>query len=295
MTEPAGSSIPTPVERRIEVAQGVFLNVEVRTGSRAAAPFVLVHGLASNARLWDGVAEYLNGLDHTVVTIDQRGHGRSDAPEAGYDLETAVADLLALIDVLELERPVLVGQSWGGTVVLELAWRHPEAVRGLAFVDGGVVDLAQSYPVWEDCLAKLTPPALDHLTPAELEKRIRTSVPHFTDRAIAAYLHCFRTRADGTIEPRLSRSHHLSILRSLLEHRPSTRWATLKTPTFLVLADAGDEARTANKRRAESAALAAGGKLRSIWFSPGHHDLHLEFPVRVGDLLATSVRDGFFA
>jgi pimeloyl-ACP methyl ester carboxylesterase len=295
VTEPAGSSIPTPIERRVEVAAGVHLHVEVRTGNRAAAPFVLVHGLASNARLWDGVAEYLNGLNHTVVTIDQRGHGRSDAPEAGYDLETAVADLLALIDALELERPVPVGQSWGGTVVLELAWRRPEKVRGIACVDGGVVDLAQSYPVWEDCLAKLTPPALDHLTLAELETRIRTSVPHFTDRAIAAYLHCFRTRSDGTIEPRLGRSHHLSILRSLWEHRPSTRWATLKTPTLLMLADAGDEARTANKRRAESAARAAGGKLRSIWFSPGHHDLHLEFPVRVGDLLATSVREGFFA
>jgi pimeloyl-ACP methyl ester carboxylesterase len=294
MTEPAGS-IPTPVERRIEVAPGVALYVEVRMGSRTEAPFVLVHGLASNARLWDGVAEYLNGLGHMVVAIDQRGHGRSDAPESGYDLETAVTDLLALIATLELERPVLVGQSWGATVVLELAWRHPESVRGIACVDGGVVDLAQSYPVWEDCLARLTPPALDHLTLAEMETRIRKGVPHFPDRAIAAYLHCFRARADGTIEPRLTRSRHLSILRSLWEHRPSTRWATLKTPTLLVLADAGDDARTANKRRAESAALAAGGKLRSIWFSPGHHDLHLEFPVQVGDLLAKGVREGFFA
>jgi pimeloyl-ACP methyl ester carboxylesterase len=295
MTEPTASPIPPPVERRIDVAPGVALHIEVRMGSRAAAPFVLVHGLASNARLWDGVAEYLHGLGHTAVAIDQRGHGRSDAPEAGYDLETAVADLRALIDTLELERPVLVGQSWGATVVLELAWRHPEEVRGITCVDGGVVDLAESYPVWEDCLAKLTPPALDHLTLAELETRIRKGVPHFTDRAIAAYLHCFRARPDGTIEPRLARGRHLSILRSLWEYRPSTRWATLKTPTILMLADSGDEARTANKRRAESVALAAGGKLRSVWFSPGHHDLHLEFPVRVGDLLAKAVREGFFA
>ena len=196
MTEPAGSAIPTPVERRIEVAPGVELHVEVRAGSRAAAPFVLVHGLASNARLWDGVAEYLNGLGHTVVAIDQRGHGRSDAPESGYDLETAVADLRGLIETLELERPVLVGQSWGATVVLELAWQHPESIRGIACVDGGVVDLAQAYPVWEDCLARLTPPTLDHLTAAELEARIRKGVPHFSDQAVAAYLHCFRTRAD---------------------------------------------------------------------------------------------------
>src|SRR5213594_3911050 len=295
MTEPGGTSAGKPIERRIVVAPGVELHVEVRIGDRSAAPFVLVHGLASNARLWDGVAEHLHAAGHTVVVIDQRGHGRSDAPEAGYDLETAVADLLALIGALELPRPVLAGQSWGGTVVLELAWRRPDAVRGVACVDGGVVDLAQSYPVWEDCLARLTPPALDHLTLAELESRIRKGVPHFTDRAVAAYLHCFRTRPDGTIEARLQRGRHLSILRSLWEHRPSTRWATLKTPTQLLLADSGDEARTATKRRAEAAALAAGGPLRSVWFSPGHHDLHLEFPSRVGDLLAGAVREGFFA
>jgi len=295
MTKPASSFAATPLERRIVVAPGVALHVEQRSGDPDAAPFVLVHGLASNARLWDGVAEHLHASGHTVIAIDQRGHGRSDAPETGYDLETAVADLLALIGALELPRPVLAGQSWGGNVVLELAWRRPEAVRGIACVDGGVIELAQSYPSWEDCLAKLTPPSLDHLTMAELEARIRKSVPHFTDRAITAYLNCFRTRPDGTIEARLTRARHLSILRSLWEHRPSTRWATLKTPAHLLLADAGDEARTATKRRAEASALAAGSKVRSTWFSPGHHDLHLEFPERVAGLLSGAVREGFFA
>jgi len=295
MTEPGGTSAGKPIERRIVVAPGVELHVEVRIGDRSAAPFVLVHGLASNARLWDGVAEHLHAAGHTVVVIDQRGHGLSDAPDAGYDLDTAVADVLTLIDTLELDRPVLAGQSWGGNVVLELGWRRPDAVRGIACVDGGVIELSQAFPSWEDCLAALTPPALDHLTLAELETRIRKSVPHFTDRAVQAYLHCFRTRPDGTIEARLQRSHHLSILRSLWEHRPSTRWATLKTPTLLLLADGGDASRTSRKRSAEAVALEAGGAIRSVWFSHGHHDLHLESPERVADLLMQALRDGFFA
>lgn len=295
MTEPAGSSAVKPVERRIVVAPGVELHVELRTGHPSATPFVLVHGLASNARLWDDVAEHLHAAGHTVVVIDQRGHGRSDAPDTGYDLDTAVADLLTLIGVLELDRPILAGQSWGGNVVLELGWRRPDAVRGIACVDGGVIELSQSYPSWDDCLAALTPPALDHLTLAELETRIRKSVPHFPDRAVAAYLHCFRARADGTVEARLQRDRHLSILRSLWEHRPSTRWGTLKTPTLLLLADSGDAKRTSGKRRAEAVALASGGTIRSVWFSPGHHDLHLEFPERVADLLIQAIREGFFA
>ena len=294
MTEPARSSTATVVERRIVVSPGVELHVEARVANRSAVPFVLVHGLASNARLWDGVAEHLHAVGHTVVVIDQRGHGRSDAPDLGYDLDTAVADLLALIKALELDRPVLAGQSWGGNVVLELGWRRPETVRGIACVDGGVTELSQAYPTWEDCLAALTPPALDHLTLAGLETRIRKSVPHFTDRAVAAYLQCFRTRPDGTIEARLSLRHHLSILRSLWEHRPSTRWASLKTPTMLLLADSGDGSRTSRKRSAEAVALAAGGAIRSVWFSPGHHDLHLESPERVADVFLQALRDGFF-
>jgi pimeloyl-ACP methyl ester carboxylesterase len=294
MTKPAGAEAKA-IERRIVVAPGVELHVEVQVGDRAAAPFVLVHGLASNARLWDGVAAHLHAVGHTVVVIDQRGHGLSDAPDSGYDLDTAVADLLALIGTLELDRPVLAGQSWGGNVVLELGWRRPDAVRGIACVDGGVIELSQAYPTWEECLAALTPPALDHLTLAELETRIRKSVPHFTDRAVAAYLHCFRVRPDGTIEARLSRGHHLSILRSLWEHRPSTRWATLKTPTMLLLADSGDGTRTSRKRSAEAVALAAGGAIRSVWFAPGHHDLHLESPERVAEVFLQALRDGLFA
>jgi pimeloyl-ACP methyl ester carboxylesterase len=295
MSPSPSSPAQGPVERRVEVAPGVGLHVEERIGRPDAAPFVLVHGLASNMRLWDGVAERLHSLGHTVYAIDQRGHGRADAPPAGYDLETAVADLRSLIKVLGLERPVLAGQSWGGNVVLELGWRHPDVVRGIACVDGGVIELADWFPTWEDCLTAMTPPRLDHLTLAQLEARMKAQLPHFSERAIRAYLHCFRERSDGTIEPRLQRDRHLQIVRSLWENRPSVRWPTLKTPTLLLLADSGDSKRTEAKRRAENAALAKAARVQSVWFSPGHHDLHLEFPERVADILDTSVRDGFFA
>jgi len=46
-------------------------------------PFVLVHGLASNARLWDGVARRLAGAGHSSAAVDLRGHGRSDKPDTG--------------------------------------------------------------------------------------------------------------------------------------------------------------------------------------------------------------------
>jgi pimeloyl-ACP methyl ester carboxylesterase len=284
-----------PAELRIEVAPDIALHVERRDGNAAAAPFVLIHGLASNLRLWDGVAEHLQAHGHTVIALDQRGHGRSDAPESGYDMDTIIADVRAVIEALGLSRPVLVGQSWGGNVVLEYGWRHPGAVRGITCVDGGVIELAEWFPSWDACLAALTPPRLDHLTLAELEARMRATSPDLPDRAIAAALHCFQVRADGRIESRLARHRHVQILRSLWEHRPSTRFPTLRPPTILVLADTGDAARTAAKRRAETRARTAAPRLRSHWFSPAHHDVHAQFPDRVADLLAGAAREGFFA
>ena len=74
---------------RIPVAEGIELAVDMWPeaasvdGQSAAervgepVPFLLVHGLASNARMWDGVAQRLADAGHPVATVDLRGHGRS--------------------------------------------------------------------------------------------------------------------------------------------------------------------------------------------------------------------------
>ena len=123
---------------RITVAPGVELAADRWTpspagraaGDEPGATFLLVHGLASNARMWDGVAEALVAMGHPVVTVDLRGHGRSSKPDDGYDVPRVADDLATLIARLDLDRPIAAGQSWGGNVVLELAARHPAAVRG---------------------------------------------------------------------------------------------------------------------------------------------------------------------
>jgi len=147
--------------RSIEVAPGVSLHVAVRAPApvggddldspgAARVPFLLVHGLASNSRLWDGVARVLVGLGHPVAAVDLRGHGRSDAPEDGYDIPTVATDLITVIDVLGWSRPVAVGQSWGGNVVIELAAAHPDVLGAVAAVDGGIIELADRFATWED-------------------------------------------------------------------------------------------------------------------------------------------------
>ena len=149
--------VPGGREDWIELASGVELHVVDWTdGSRrdpALAPFVLVHGLASNARLWDGVGRRLAAAGHRVVAVDQRGHGRSSKPDDGYDMATVADDLHLLIGALGIRRPVVAGQSWGGNVVLELAFRHPDDIAAIVCVDGGFIDLRQRFPEWDDAAA----------------------------------------------------------------------------------------------------------------------------------------------
>jgi len=127
----------------------------------AQPPFVLVHGLSSNAHTWDGVARRLAEAGHRVVAVDQRGHGLSDKPDGDYDFDTVTDDLALLIDALGLDQPIVVGQSWGGNVMLALGARYPKLARGLGFIDGGTIDLqARPDGEWEQIKERLRPPKL---------------------------------------------------------------------------------------------------------------------------------------
>src|SRR5215208_7854607 len=127
-------------------APGVHLKVRRSVGHQSVGPqpgrpFVLVHGLSSNARLWDAVARVLFAAGHDVYAVDLRSHGQSDGAAEGHDTATAASDVAAVIATLGLSAAVVAGQSWGGNVVARLAARHPDRVAALALVDGGWIDL----------------------------------------------------------------------------------------------------------------------------------------------------------
>ncbi len=257
--------------------------------------WLLVHGLASNARLWDGVARHLAGLGHRVVAIDQRGHGLSSKPDSGYDMVTVADDLIALIDVLGFDRPGVAGQSWGGNVVLELAYRHPDAISTVVCVDGGFIDLAGRFPDWDDAATALAPPRLAGTPLEQITGWLQTSAADWPEEGRQGTLANFEVRDDATVAPWLTFDRHLLVLRGLWEHQPSTRYQSVNVPTLLIAADNGDVAWTNSKHEAVDAAVAALPRGRAEWFSPAHHDVHAQRPIEVGDLLhRASVEADFF-
>jgi pimeloyl-ACP methyl ester carboxylesterase len=287
-----------PRHRRHPLASGVELHAmhwdPADDADGSLPPWLLVHGLASNARLWDGVARHLSRLGHRVVAVDQRGHGRSSKPDTGYEMATVADDLHLLIDAIGWTRPAVAGQSWGGNVVLELAHRHPGSVRMIACVDGGFIDLARRFPNWDDAATALAPPRLAGTSLETITGWLATSASDWPEEGRQGTLANFEVRADGTIAPWLTFDRHLTVLRGLWEHAPSTRYPSLAVPALLIAADTGDVAWTDSKRDAVDAAIAALPRGRVAWFSPAHHDVHAQRPVEVGDLLHRAVTDPHF-
>ena len=99
------------------------------TGSGPA--IVLVHGTALSQVVWRGFG-YVRDLatDHTVITLDLRGHGRSGKPheESAYRMDRFVADVLAVLDQLEVERADYLGYSLGGRIGFSLADAFPARI-----------------------------------------------------------------------------------------------------------------------------------------------------------------------
>jgi pimeloyl-ACP methyl ester carboxylesterase len=106
-------------------------------------PFVLVHGLLMNRRMFEPLATELAGRGNRVIAIDLLGHGRSDRPEdlTRYSMPLFAYQVEALINHLELESAVVGGTSLGANVALETAFRFPDRVSGL-FIEMPVLDNA---------------------------------------------------------------------------------------------------------------------------------------------------------
>jgi pimeloyl-ACP methyl ester carboxylesterase len=261
------------------VAGGVSLAVrEHAPAVPSASTAVLVHGLASSARLWDGVAARLVRAGHPTVAVDLRGHGESDAPDTGYDTATAADDLIALIPHVSEAPVLLAGQSWGGNVVLQVAGRRPDLVAGLALVDGGWIHLAGRFDSWSDAEAQLTPSDIDGLPMADFRGYVAAALEDFPDGAVDAASSVVRELDDGTIRRRLTVPRHMQILRSMWADDPRRWYPLIQAPTVLMQASA-DETVAADVQLAADSIRRA----RVRRYPGAHHDLHLQRPDEVAD------------
>ena len=276
----------SPAPELVAIPSGVELAVRSFLPSRAGtgADFLLTHGLASNATLWTDVAEHLAAAGHRVFTFDQRGHGRSSKPDHGYDMATVADDLVHLIEALDLDRPVVGGQSWGGNVVLEATHRHPDRVGAAVLVDGGFINLRRQFPDWEACRDALAPPRLVGTPLSDITSWIQSMAADWPESGRQATLENFEIRADDTIAPWLTLERHIAVLHGLWVHEPSSRYADIEQPV-LIIAAAADHTERDRRSPAVDEAVTGLQRGRAVWFQPAHHDVHAQKPAEVASAM----------
>lgn len=140
--------------------------VQLQTGERIhylswaggpGRPLVLVHGLGRTAWTWLPIGRRLAPA-HPVVAPDLRGHGASDAPLQGYELESLALDVLTVVAgngwgaAVEGPPVVVAGHGLGAMVAVEMARLEPGSVAGVALVDGGWEEMVEATRLLPDQL-----------------------------------------------------------------------------------------------------------------------------------------------
>jgi pimeloyl-ACP methyl ester carboxylesterase len=209
-------------------------------------PLLLVHGLGSTAWIWSPVARRLAAITH-VLAMDLRGHGLSNSPRSGYDLESLAFDALTVLAGNRYgaeaggAAAVVAGHGLGAMVAAMMAVVQPASVAGVALIDGG----------WED-MAEAT-----RMTAAEFERTIGD--PPEVLASMAAYLadkrefdpatwdadqeRAARAAVDekhaGHVAPVLRRHALLAAVEAMFSYDPARTLATVVAPLFVAVAESG--------------------------------------------------------
>ncbi len=161
-------------------------------GNSGAPPMLLVHGMRDLAWSLDPIAQAFRDRFH-VVALDLRGHGDSD--HVGYyALPHFILDVRAAVRGFALERPVLVGHSFGGEVVAQYAGLFPEVPRALVLIEG------LGPPPWEgegsrEAGTFWARSMIERLDAIDPEGRALASLDEATARIVASHPGLDRARA----------------------------------------------------------------------------------------------------
>jgi pimeloyl-ACP methyl ester carboxylesterase len=274
---------------------GLRLHLADWGGPSDTPPILLVHGLASNAKIWNYVAPLL-ARHYRVAALDQRSHGQSDeAADGDYGFAAVCEDLHAVRAGLKLNRPVLVGHSWGASVALEYAARYPESVRGVVLIDGGFMTLGKRM-TWPEAEERLAPPKLIGTPVEAFRERVKGFTgDRYSDDLFNIILGNFEVRPDNTIAPHLAFENHMKIVRAMWEEDPEAVYPKVHCPAlFLPCIPPGPHDEMTKEfmhARREGSELAQKlmPQARVEWLADSIHDVPLQRPELVAEKIRTFV------
>jgi non-heme chloroperoxidase len=279
----AADAAAAPRSHAVQTRDGVRLAVHEH-GTAGAPSIVFIHGFSQSSHTWDGQVAELAREFH-VVTYDMRGHGASDRPldATSYtDSDRWADELASVIQTANLQRPVLVGWSYGGYVITDYIRKYGDG--GL----GGVVFVGSSTRNGSDeAMAFLTDEVLaifgDVLSADPLPSLDATSTlaGMFTVPGSASW-----TRAFGTAMT-VPQPIRLAMFSRVLDNDDVL--ARIRVPTLVVHGMSDRVVRPAAGEH--TAATVPGATLRR--YDQAGHAPHIDQPERFNRDLAAFVRSAF--
>lgn len=231
---------------------------------------VFLHGLMGYAANFRRIAKPFEST-HSILMYDQRGHGRSWKPEAGYRPEDYAQDLLQILDALKWETIDLVGHSMGGRNAMAFAANHPSRVKKLVIEDIGPEANPASVRKIEALLAKIPTPFVDKRKAKEF------MLNELGDPALGQYLYSNLIETSPSVfDWQFSK---LAILESVRTGRLTDRWdhiEALRCPTLLIRGAKSDEISEETYEKI----LRTNPKIQGVTIADAGHWVHFDQPLK---------------
>ena len=258
------------------------------------APVLALHGLASSAHWYDIVAPMLRDR-FRIIAPDQRGHGQTTQANEGYGWHSVASDAVGLLDMLEIEKAIVFGHSWGGNVAVGLAAHYPERVSALVMIDGGFFS-PQMLPgaTWEAFSQRLSPRDVSG-TRAEFLSRMSGQLAVCWNAEIERIVQTMVYEQDGQIYDILRPENQAQVIRAMWDDPASELWPKIECPALIVPAGPSPERANTDfaRTRKRMVELAAAGipNSRVHWVADTIHDIGYHRPGELAGVILEFVEE----
>jgi len=207
-------------------ANGISINYE--SDGPATAPWIVFsNSLATNISMWEPQVAVLKDR-FRILRYDQRGHGGTDAPADRYTFDLLIADALALLDALAIERPHWIGLSMGGATGLGIAERFPDRLDRVVVCNTACASTPASAQQWEERIAIVTKEGIE----AIVEPTIRRWHPAEAVAANAPHIDKVRAMIRST-----PANGFIGCSAALADHDLRSAIATVTRPVLFLVGD----------------------------------------------------------
>ncbi len=122
-------------EQKQIVVEGLLLNFYFyKPQGISKEKLIFLHGWRSDSSVWLKFLDSNKFKNYEIYLIDQPGYGKSEIPKQPFDLEKYAKIVYRFIKELKIEKPIIIGHSFGGAVLIKLASMYPDILKSMVLI-----------------------------------------------------------------------------------------------------------------------------------------------------------------